>query len=80
MKRHEIGVMLVNSSIAPGRKKHSIPNTIMTRRHTQDRAEVARMMRTPIAGEITEREPHNGYLVMQGGLPEIEEWIRSHWK
>lgn len=48
--------------------------------HTDDREEVARMMRTPIAHEITDREPHNGYLVMQGGLPEIEEWIRSHWK
>lgn len=48
--------------------------------HTDDREEVASMMRTPISHEITEREPHNGYLVMQGGLPEIEEWIRSHWK
>lgn len=48
--------------------------------HTGDRAEVARMMRTPVAGEITDREPHNGYLIMQGGLPEIEEWIKSHWK
>jgi len=27
------------------------------------------MMTTPIAHEITPREPHNGYLVMQGGLP-----------
>lgn len=48
--------------------------------HTDDRDEVARLMRTPIAGEITEREPHNGYLIMQGGLPEIEEWIKAHWK
>ena len=48
--------------------------------HTDDHAEVMRMMTTPIAHEITPREPHNGYLVMQGGLPETEEWVRGHWK
>ena len=48
--------------------------------HTRDQAEVSRMMRTPVSHEITPREPHNGYLVMQGGLPEIEEWIKTHWK
>ncbi|HPC84433.1 MAG TPA: Glu-tRNA(Gln) amidotransferase subunit GatD [Thermoanaerobaculaceae bacterium] len=48
--------------------------------HTRDHDEVARMMTTPIAHEITPREPHNGYLIMQGGLPEIEEWIKTHWK
>jgi glutamyl-tRNA(Gln) amidotransferase subunit D len=48
--------------------------------HTDDRTEVMRMMRTPINHDITQREPHNGYLVMQGGLPEIEEWIKEHWK
>lgn len=48
--------------------------------HTRDHAEVARMMTTPVAHEITPREPHNGYLIMQGGLPEIEEWIKTHWK
>ncbi|MBW2525033.1 MAG: Glu-tRNA(Gln) amidotransferase subunit GatD [Deltaproteobacteria bacterium] len=48
--------------------------------HTDDAAEVMRMMRTPVAREITEREPHNGYLILQGGLPETEEWVNSHWK
>jgi glutamyl-tRNA(Gln) amidotransferase subunit D len=48
--------------------------------HTRDRALVTQMMRTPVAHEITAREPHNGYLIMQGGLPETEEWIKSHWK
>ena len=33
-----------------------------------------------VAGETTEREPHNGYLILQGGLPETEEFISSHWK
>ncbi len=44
--------------------------------HTHDREEVAKMMLTPINGETTEREPHDGYLVFQGGLPEIEEFLK----
>ena len=48
--------------------------------HTDDHAEVTRLMRLPVSHEITEREPHNGYLIMQGGLPETEEYIQSHWK
>ena len=34
----------------------------------------------PIAGEITEREPHNGYLIFQGGIPEVERFVSSYWK
>jgi len=45
--------------------------------HTDDPAEVRRLMLTPIAGEITEREPHNGYLIYQGGIPEVEEFIST---
>jgi len=41
---------------------------------------VKEIMLTPIAGEITEREPSNGYLIYQGGLPEIEELISKNWK
>ncbi|NOZ94244.1 MAG: Glu-tRNA(Gln) amidotransferase subunit GatD [Acidobacteria bacterium] len=48
--------------------------------HTEDRQEVARMMQTPIAHEITVREPHNGYLILQGGLPEVDEFVAAHWK
>ncbi len=48
--------------------------------HTRDLREVERLMVTPINGEITEREPHNGYLVFQGGVPEVEEFIRSYRK
>lgn len=48
--------------------------------HTRDLAEVERMMVTPVNGEITEREPHNGYLVFQGGVPEVEEFIRTYRK
>ncbi len=48
--------------------------------HTDDHDEVLRMMRDPINHEITEREPHNGYLVLQGGLPDVEDFIQGRWK
>lgn len=44
---------------------------------TDDPEEVKRMMLTPINDEITDREPYNGYLVLQGGVPEVEEFIRK---
>ena len=44
---------------------------------TEDPEEVKKMMLTPINDEITEREPYNGYLVYQGGVPETEEFIRN---
>ncbi len=47
---------------------------------TDDLEEVKDIMLTPIAGEITEREPSNGYLVYQGGIPEVEEFISKYRK
>ncbi|HPS65243.1 MAG TPA: Glu-tRNA(Gln) amidotransferase subunit GatD [Ignavibacteria bacterium] len=47
---------------------------------TNDLEEVKRIMLTPIANEITEREPSNGYLIFQGGLPEVEEFIAKYRK
>jgi glutamyl-tRNA(Gln) amidotransferase subunit D len=44
---------------------------------TDDLDKVKEIMLTPIAGEITEREPYNGYLIYQGGIPEVEEFIRG---
>ncbi|HWO57895.1 MAG TPA: Glu-tRNA(Gln) amidotransferase subunit GatD [bacterium] len=48
--------------------------------HTDDHDEVMRMMRTSINHEITQREPHNGYLILQGGLPDTDAFIAAHWK
>lgn len=45
--------------------------------HTRELEEVKKMMLSPIADEITEREPHNGYVILQGGLPEVEEFLRN---
>jgi glutamyl-tRNA(Gln) amidotransferase subunit D len=47
---------------------------------TRDLTEVQRIMLTPIAGEITDREPSNGYLIFQGGIPEVEEFISKYRK
>ena len=47
---------------------------------SHDHAEVEKLMLTPINGEITDREPYNGYLIMQGGIPEVDKFISEHWK
>jgi len=44
---------------------------------THDREEVKKLMLTPINDETTEREPYNGYLVYQGGSPEVEDFVRK---
>lgn len=44
---------------------------------SDDPEEVKRLMLTPVNDEITTREPYNGYLVYQGGVPEVEEFIKK---
>lgn len=44
---------------------------------TEDPEEVKKLMLTPVNDEITNREPYNGYLVYQGGVPEVEAFIRN---
>jgi glutamyl-tRNA(Gln) amidotransferase subunit D len=48
--------------------------------HPDDATAVRRLMTTPLAGDMTEREPHDGYLVFQGGVPEIQEFLREVWR
>ncbi|NPD47337.1 Glu-tRNA(Gln) amidotransferase subunit GatD [Lentimicrobium sp. S6] len=43
---------------------------------TDDQEEVKKLMLTPINDEITPREPYNGYLVYQGGVPEVDEFVK----
>lgn len=47
---------------------------------TEDLEVVKKIMLTPVNGEITEREPSNGYLILQGGIPEVEEFISKYRK
>ncbi|MBN1295463.1 Glu-tRNA(Gln) amidotransferase subunit GatD [bacterium] len=45
--------------------------------HSTDLEEIGRIMLHPICREITPREPYNGYLIYQGGLPEIEDFLKT---
>jgi len=47
--------------------------------HPDDPKAVAELMGTPIAGDMTAREPHDGYLVFQGGVPEMKELLGTIW-
>lgn len=47
---------------------------------SEDLEVVKKIMLTPVNGEITEREPSNGYLILQGGIPEVEEFISKYRK
>ncbi len=47
---------------------------------TDDPEEIKKIMLTPMNDDITPREPYNGYLVYQGGVPEVEDFIRSFRK
>lgn len=45
---------------------------------TEDREKVKEIMLKPIAGEMTEREPYDGYIILQGGIPEVDEFLKNH--
>jgi glutamyl-tRNA(Gln) amidotransferase subunit D len=80
---YETGRDLLDIGIVP--LENMLPETALMKLswvlgHTDDHDEVMRMMRHPYAHEMTDREPHNGYLIMQGGLPETDEFVAKHWK
>jgi len=47
---------------------------------TNDLEKVKNIMLSPINDDITWREPYNGYLIYQGGVPEVEEFIKKFHK
>ena len=44
---------------------------------SDDREAVKRIMLAPVCDETTDREPYNGYLIFQGAVPEIQNFLRS---
>jgi len=40
---------------------------------------VRRLMKETVAGEMTDREPPDGYLVLQGGVPEVRAFMKKVW-
>ena len=78
---YDTGRDLLNIGIVP--LKNCLPEVAYIKLgwvlgHTENRGEVQEMMLTPVAGEITEREPQNGYIILQGGIPEVDDFIRKH--
>ncbi|MBI9059032.1 MAG: Glu-tRNA(Gln) amidotransferase subunit GatD [Labilibaculum sp.] len=47
---------------------------------TTNREEVIDLMQHSINDEITKREPYNGYLLYQGGVPEVEQFVKNFRK
>ena len=80
---YETGREMMELGVIPG--GNMLPETAFMKLgwvlgHSNDRDKVRDMMLTPIAHEITDREPHDGYLIYQGGLPEVEEFVARHLK
>ncbi len=48
--------------------------------HPADPEAVKALMSTSIAGEMTATEPHDGYLILQGGIPEVQEFLGKVWR
>jgi glutamyl-tRNA(Gln) amidotransferase subunit D len=48
--------------------------------HPGDPRAVQELMTTTLAGETTEREPHDGYLILQGGVPEVQAFLGQVWR
>jgi glutamyl-tRNA(Gln) amidotransferase subunit D len=45
--------------------------------HPRDPEAVKALMVRSVAGEMTEREPHDGYLIFQGGIPEVDAFLKQ---
>ncbi len=48
-------------------------------RWPDDPEQVRAFMTTPVHHDMTPREPVEGYLVFQGGVPEVQEFLRTIW-
>ncbi len=80
---YETGRDMVNKGVIPA--ENMLPEVAYVKLgwalgQTSDLEKVKEIMLTPICGDITEGEPYNGYLVYQGGIPEVEEFIKKFHK
>ncbi|MHA1238357.1 MAG: Glu-tRNA(Gln) amidotransferase subunit GatD [Candidatus Odinarchaeia archaeon] len=80
MQVYETGRELLAMGVIPG--ANMLPETALVKLmwvlgHTRDMDEVRRLMTTNLVGEITEREPYDGFLVLQGIEPEIENFMKT---
>jgi glutamyl-tRNA(Gln) amidotransferase subunit D len=80
---YDTGRDLMSLGIIPG--ENMLPETAYIKLgwalgQTTDPEEVRKIMLTPIANDITAGEPYNGYIVLQGGIPEVEEFLAKYHK
>jgi glutamyl-tRNA(Gln) amidotransferase subunit D len=47
---------------------------------TNDLEKVKEIMLTPICDDITDGEPYNGYIILQGGISKVEEFLKNFHK
>jgi len=78
---YDTGRDMMELGVIPG--ENMLPESAYTKlgwvlAQTTDPEEVKKMMLTPITDEITEREPFDGYLILQGGIPEVTEFISRY--
>ncbi|MHA1709976.1 MAG: Glu-tRNA(Gln) amidotransferase subunit GatD [Candidatus Baldrarchaeia archaeon] len=80
MNVYETGRTLLRMGVIPGH--NMLPEVAYVKLmwvlgHTTNPDEVRKLIQTNIAGEITEGEPYNGYVVLQGGIPEVDKLIEK---
>jgi len=76
---YETGRDMMNKGIIPS--ENMLPEVAYIKLgwalgQTDDLEKVKDLMLTPINGEITEREPINGYLIFQGGIPDMKSFLK----
>jgi len=80
---YDTGRDMMAKSVIPG--ENMLPETAYIKlgwalEQTDDPEEVRRLMLRLINSETTPKEPYNGYLVYQRGVPEVENFIRQFRK
>ena len=80
MRVYETGRVLLERGVIP--LANMLPETayvklICVLGRTQNRNEIRDLMQKNLRGEILNREPFNGYPVLQGGLPEVDRLLKT---
>jgi len=80
MRVYENGRELLNRGVIP--LSNMLPETayvklICVLGRTQNRNEIKTLMQKNLCGEILKREPFNGYPVLQGGLTDVDNFLKK---
>lgn len=80
MRVYETGRELLEWNVIP--LANMLPETAYVKLicilgRTQNRNEIKELMQKNLRGEILNREPFNGYPILQGGLPEVDRFLKK---